>query len=148
MGKIARQPRHEREIEFARYLESEGKTWIYEPKIFYLEGFDGERIKYTPDFYCPEDNTYYEVAGSRQAFSRNKQKYFLLASRNPSIKFAVVKPNGFPYRMRHHYPISPLMFQPFEEFRKLIKKHSQKDFWSFYFDIWWKKTPTINITGV
>ena len=88
------------ESEFADYLESQNKTWIYQPKRF--------RLKYTTyraDFYCPEDNTYYEVVGTRQAISAIKQKVQEFIKTYPDVKFKIVKPNGENY---YRYGITKL----------------------------------------
>ena len=84
---------HKSEKEFANFLESQGKTYVYHPKRFFFNG-----DSYQTDFYCPEDNTYYEVKthlGLREAIRLLKfKKYY------PSIKFKVVSSNGYPYYSR------------------------------------------------
>ena len=59
-------------------------NWIYEPVIFRLN-----EEKYTPDFYDAEENIFIEVAGTRQAYHKNKEKYKLLKKLYPKIKFEI-----------------------------------------------------------
>lgn len=46
------------EIEIAKWLDKQGWKWLYEPKRFELK----DRT-YSPDFYLPEQNVYWEVKG-------------------------------------------------------------------------------------
>jgi len=78
------------EREFADFLESQGKTWIAQPKTFKFN-----ETSYRPDFYCPEDDMYYEVKthfGLGDAIRLLKFKKC-----HPKIKLKVVSPNGYPY---------------------------------------------------
>lgn len=78
------------ERKFANFLESCGKTYKHQPKVFRYNGKN-----YRPDFYCPEDDTYYEVKTCLQlseAIRLLKFKEF-----HPNIKFKIVSPNGYPY---------------------------------------------------
>lgn len=77
------------EEQFAEYLDKQGKAWAYEPIRFDL----GDTT-YTPDFYCPDDNTFYEVIGTPCAFYLNRNKYKRLQDEYSDIKFKIVKPNG------------------------------------------------------
>ena len=74
---------------FTEYLESMGKTWIYEPMRFHLS-----KSTYKPDFYCPDNDTFYEVSNTRQAFHSNKEKYERFIEEYPHIKFSIVRPSG------------------------------------------------------
>lgn len=56
------------EANFARYLTFIGKSWLYEPKRLQLKS----EKTYLPDFYVPEEDTYYEVKGFWNARSREK----------------------------------------------------------------------------
>ncbi len=47
------------EVMFAQVLERKGVYFEYEPKCFVLT----PKIRYTPDFYIPSENKYYEVKG-------------------------------------------------------------------------------------
>lgn len=80
------------ESKFADYLESQNKTWIFQPERFKLKD-----TTYRADFYCPEDNTYYEVVGTRQAISSLKSKIQEFIKTYPSVKFKIVKPGGENY---------------------------------------------------
>ena len=84
---------HECEKIFVQFLDRQNKTWLYEPKRFILK-----TSTYKPDFYCPEDDTYYEVVGTRQAISAIFHKIIEFKNTYPNIKFKIVNPNGEPYK--------------------------------------------------
>lgn len=80
---------HERELDFIRnYFKH--SDWVAKPVMFNLSN----DIKYTPDFYDSVTNTFIEVAGTRQAYHINKNKYELLKSKFPQIKFEIRKSDG------------------------------------------------------
>jgi len=83
---------HESEKIFAKFLENQNKHYIYQPTRFKLKD-----TTYRVDFYCLEDKTYYEVIGTRQAYSANKQKIIELKKIYPNIKFKIVYPSGMEY---------------------------------------------------
>ena len=79
-------PRHKRELRFM-YEQALKKNFLqYQPRIFYLSN----GTKYTPDFYSPKLNTYYELVGTRQAYHSNKEKIALFIMEYPEIKFEIV----------------------------------------------------------
>lgn len=80
------------ESKFANYLESQNKSWIFQPERFKLKD-----TTYRADFYCPEDDTYYEVVGTRQAISSLKSKIQEFIKTYPNIKFKIVRPDGKNY---------------------------------------------------
>lgn len=84
-----------RELQFAEVFTKRGLTLVAQPCRFWLAGI---RQKYSPDFFCVEEDTYYEVSGSRQAHSQGRARIVLMAREYSHIKFRVVKPNGEPYR--------------------------------------------------
>jgi hypothetical protein len=55
---------------FADWLESQGKTWAYEPETFILD--DGSA--YTPDFLC--EGVYYEIKGYMTTADQSKIEGF------------------------------------------------------------------------
>lgn len=59
------------EVKFAQYLDGRGIRWEYEPARFDL----GD-CTYTPDFYLPDDDTYWEVKGWLDAVSQKKVRRF------------------------------------------------------------------------
>jgi hypothetical protein len=75
-----------RERKFNTKMEELGKYLIFEPIRFRLKAGD----TYKPDFYCPKDNEYIELAGTRQAFHKSKEKYQRFQKEYPFIKFRVV----------------------------------------------------------
>jgi len=49
---------------------------------------------YRPDFHCVGTRTYYEVAGTRQAYHANKEKYAMFRATYPNLTLKVVRPDG------------------------------------------------------
>lgn len=84
---------NDNEGQFAEHLESQGKSWAYQPVKFKLKN-----TTYKPDFYCPENNTFYEVAGTRQAIHQRREKVKELLRIFPDINIEIVKPNGNKYK--------------------------------------------------
>jgi hypothetical protein len=77
-----------REITFIKNF-FDHKEWIHQPATFRLNG-----TKYMPDFYDQKRNCFIEVAGSRQAFHANKDKYDEFKKYYPQINFEVRTPSG------------------------------------------------------
>ncbi len=78
------------EREFADFLESQGKTYKPQPKTFRFDG-----TSYRPDFYCFEDDIYYEV---KTSFPTGEAIRLLKFKKSfPYIKLKIVSPNGYPY---------------------------------------------------
>jgi len=69
-----------REEHFCSVFFGENKNWFFHPKTFVLND-----IRYTPDFYDVNRNTYIEVVGSRQAYHQNKAKYELMLILFPDV---------------------------------------------------------------
>ncbi len=88
------------ERQFSQFLESQEKNWIYEP-CWLDTGIPckvaSRNIVYIPDFWCPEDNCYYEVSCTRQAYSMSRKKIGSVLSIDPAIKIIIVKPSGEVY---------------------------------------------------
>jgi hypothetical protein len=76
------------EMEFAKHF-FDHKNWFYHPATFTVDGF-----RYTPDFYDGERNVFIEIAGSRQAYSQNKEKYIAFNNALPKIKFEIRNSKG------------------------------------------------------
>lgn len=83
-----------REETFAVYLETQGKAFAYEPICFKLK-----KSRYTPDFYCPDNDTFYEVIGTRQALHASKNRIIKFLTEYSGIKFRLVRPDGKNYIM-------------------------------------------------
>jgi len=64
-------------------------AWLYEAVTFHFG-----MTSYTPDFYDTKRDVYIEVAGSRQAYHKNKEKYDLMAKRFPLVELEIRTPNG------------------------------------------------------
>jgi hypothetical protein len=67
-------------------------TFLYQPANFYIDD-----TKYSPDFYDPLHNEFFEVIGSRQRFEQLKDKLRRFKELFPKIKLNVCSPNGTPY---------------------------------------------------
>ncbi|MBI5306315.1 DNA polymerase III subunit alpha [Candidatus Wolfebacteria bacterium] len=64
------------EADFARILNLYGVKYEYEPKIFELVEANGQKLHYTPDFYTPQNNTFYEVKGWMRDLDSKKIELF------------------------------------------------------------------------
>lgn len=73
--------RHRREVEFIKNFFVH-KNWIYHPAIFRMD-----EENYEPDFYDGKRNVFIEVSGTKQAFSKNKEKYQRFIAIYPAIEF-------------------------------------------------------------
>lgn len=81
------------ELKFTKTLEAQGKIWVYEPRRFELSQKCkklNRNVTYTPDFYCPEDDTYYEIVGSGPAYHNNKWKILLFQKTYSHLKFKII----------------------------------------------------------
>jgi len=81
---------HPSEKQFAGLLTSRGKTWKAQPCRFKLG-----HTTYTPDFYCLEDDVYYEV--KKTCSSKEIRKIIRFKKTYPKIILKVISPNGYPY---------------------------------------------------
>ncbi len=77
-----------REMRFARDFFNH-KNWIYQPALF---RFDEE--KYSPNFFDGKEQTFIAVAGTRQAYHQNKEKYKKFRKFYESLKFEVRNVDG------------------------------------------------------
>ena len=78
----------EREIEFIKNYFIH-KHLVHHPGIFRMN-----TISYAPDFYDAEGNIFIEVAGSRQAYHANKDKYLMMKTFYPKINLEVRQSDG------------------------------------------------------
>ena len=65
------------------------KNWIFHPVIFRLN-----KYSYEPDFYDGKRHVFIEVAGTRQAFCNNREKYKEFTKTFPKINFEIRQVNG------------------------------------------------------
>jgi hypothetical protein len=77
-----------REIEFIKNYFTH-PNWVHHPGMFRLTGYS-----YQPDFYDGERNCFIEVAGSRQAYHANKEKYATFRSIFPKILLEIRTQDG------------------------------------------------------
>ena len=78
-----------REMEFIKQFFKHGQ-WFYEPCLFRLSN----GTSYQPDFYDGARNVFIEVAGTRQEYSFNKDKYEQFKKDYPLISFEVRGTDG------------------------------------------------------
>jgi len=83
---------HKCEEIFEKKLKKQFRLYDHQPK-----GFQMGRIHYRADFYCYDNDTYYEVVGTRQALSKLRHKITKLIETKPNIKIRIVKPDGHIY---------------------------------------------------
>lgn len=62
---------------FAKWLDSKGFIWQYEPKRFFFDGFS-----YLPDFFVKEFNSYVEIKGFWRGNDREKVNAFVSNNNN------------------------------------------------------------------
>ncbi len=79
---------------FKDLMNDKGFTLVPHPYI--------RELKMTPDFYCVEDKTYYEIITTRQAYHSRKQKMWQAQRFNLNLK--IVNPDGSPYIPRRRGP--------------------------------------------
>lgn len=72
------------EKDFAEMMEKRGYTLIYQPSL--------PSFKMRPDFYCVEDETYYEIIATKQTYHARKDK--IKNAQKMGIKLKVVYPDG------------------------------------------------------
>lgn len=70
-------------------------TLIYQPVIFHLIGEN-----YSPDFYDPIKNIFYEIIGTRQRFSQLFPKLEKFKEIFPNISLIVCDGNGISYNSK------------------------------------------------
>ena len=75
---------------FARACDEQGKTWLFQPKQFELPS---PHRSYRPDFYVIEDGCFYEIVGTRQAYSFRREQIEAFRSVYPQYRLVVVN-NG------------------------------------------------------
>ncbi len=76
------------EADFARILKLYNLYYEYEPKTFSLIKKNGDIIHYTPDFYVPSKNTFYEVKGFLR--DADKEKIKLFKKQYPQYEFVLI----------------------------------------------------------
>lgn len=60
------------EVVFARWLDSHGEPWLYEPRVFML----AKATRYVPDFFLPQRDIWVEVKGLVSTRSERKMNIF------------------------------------------------------------------------
>jgi hypothetical protein len=80
---------HRAEIVFTRNYFTH-KNWVYQPALFHFT----ESGNYAPDFYDQERNVFIEVAGTRQAYYKNRHKYTLFRETFPGLTLEIRTDDG------------------------------------------------------
>lgn len=81
---------HRSEKQFADVMKAREKVLKYHPCTFRMG-----HTTYTPDFYCADDDIYYEV--KKTCSSREAAKIISFKKAYPKIALKVVSPSGYPY---------------------------------------------------
>ncbi|MBI5220905.1 MAG: DNA polymerase III subunit alpha, partial [Candidatus Liptonbacteria bacterium] len=81
------------EADFARILNYFKTGYQYEPKTFRLTRGDGSAVSYTPDFYVPTTNTFYEIKGWLHELDQEKMDLF--QTQYPEYNFVLVNKTKF-----------------------------------------------------
>ncbi|MCL5407358.1 MAG: DNA polymerase III subunit alpha [Patescibacteria group bacterium] len=81
------------EADFARILQFHRINYQYEPKTFHLIKNNGEVLNYTPDFYVPSENTFYEIKGWLHNLDAEKIKLF--QEQYPQNNFVIISATKF-----------------------------------------------------
>ena len=77
------------EVRFARTIDAQAKTWLHQPRSFALR-IAGQWCGYQPDFYVLEDGCFYEVCGTRMAYSYQREKINAFRQQYPYLPLKVV----------------------------------------------------------
>ena len=81
------------EADFARILNLHKVTYQYEPHTFTLTRKNGNKLSYTPDFFTPATNTYYEIKGWMHDLDAEKIKLF--EEQYPQYNFVLIDKTKF-----------------------------------------------------
>lgn len=75
------------EFHFARYLDRHGIRWLYEPHRFALGDEEHPDRAFTPDFYLPDYDFYFELTVMKQELTTRKNKKIrLMHEQYPEIR--------------------------------------------------------------
>jgi len=81
------------EADFARILNLHKVKYEYEPKTFELVREGGGIVNYTPDFYVPSQNTFYEIKGWMHEL--DQEKINLFKQQYPEFNFVLISATKF-----------------------------------------------------
>ncbi|MFH1258686.1 MAG: DNA polymerase III subunit alpha, partial [Elusimicrobiota bacterium] len=81
------------EADFARVLNLYNLDYQYEPKTFQLKRQNGKILHYTPDFYVPKQNIFYEIKG--WFHDLDQEKINLFERQYPDVKLVLVNKTKF-----------------------------------------------------
>ena len=77
----------------------EGKLWFHQPRAFVLRELGRT---YRPDFYVVENGCFYEIIGSRQAYSYQREDIRAFRSEYPQYRLEVVNVGAWKNGPRHN----------------------------------------------
>lgn len=84
---------------FYNRMTKQGHTLVFTPRRF-----DLGVTTYTPDFYCPQLDTWFEVVASHRAYQLNRKKYLVFRRRHPHLRFKLVCVDGSRYMEKRLLP--------------------------------------------
>jgi hypothetical protein len=91
------------EADFARILNLHHIAYEYEPRTFTLVTRAGEILHYTPDFYVPSTNTFYEIKG--WLHDLDQQKMDLFQEQYPQYQFVLINKTRFAELAMHYHDL-------------------------------------------
>ena len=80
---------------FNWFKSTTGMDLVPQPCQFKLPGGLGS---YTPDFFCEESSTYYEVVGTRSAYYSGRRKYEAMGAKS-GVQLCLVNPDGSMFKI-------------------------------------------------
>lgn len=111
------------EANFARFLNHIGIGWVYEPKVFFFDGISRGCISYTPDFYAPQLDKWYEVKGWMDQDSTTRLKRFLKYHPEEAAKLVIVSQSKKTYDAAINLGYDVIKYEGIE------KKYNDLPFW-------------------
>ena len=73
------------EATFAQQLNARGALWFHQPRKFRTSAGN-----YVPDFYVVDDGRFYEVVGTRQAYSYQRRRIAAFQREYPHLRLEIV----------------------------------------------------------
>ena len=124
--------KHKKEKSFYLFMQTHGIELQYEPMCFKVRLKSVVR-RYTPDFYDPKTNTFYELVGSYGTFTKNKYKIARFRTQYPQFNFKIIssvrKANFVEIRscriMSYQSFNTPSSWKPYKNYIDVIKNNSK-----------------------
>jgi hypothetical protein len=112
--------RSKTEANFARFLNAVGIRWEYEPKVFFFDGITKGILSYTPDFYCPDNDGWYEVKGWLDGPSLTRMRRFKRYYPEEADKLVIVAQSKKTYKQALDLGYDVMRYEEIEKAYKTI----------------------------